>query len=185
MGTISGLAGKFLIAAPDLRDENFTRTVILMIQHSLEGAMGVVINHPSEISIDYLWNQVSDVPCTCTEPVRIGGPVQGPLIAIHQCEELAEQTVLTDVYVSMGQEFIDKLVRQTDHSFRLFSGYSGWSPGQLEAEIEQGGWLTLDATPQFVFAEDDTMWKYVCESVGNDVLKSQLGSLGMSDPGLN
>jgi putative transcriptional regulator len=185
MAMLNGLTGQLLIAAPDLHDGNFSRSVVLMLQHSLQGAMGVVLNQPSDFSVGQVWEEVADTQCDCNDPVNVGGPVEGPLVAIHESIAMSEQTVLEGVYFSMARENLNRIVANDELRFRLYSGYSGWGPGQLESEIEQGGWMTLDATAEHVFGEEESLWRYVCEHVGQEVIKPHVGRLAPSDPSLN
>ena len=117
--------------------------------------------------------------------VNIGGPVEGPLIALHSSVALAESAVISGVFLSMTRDNLDQLVRQSEQTFKLYSGYSGWGPGQLESEIEQGGWLTLPANLDHVFDSPDELWKQVCDQVGHDILKPHLGTHIPIDPTLN
>ena len=186
------LTGHLLIAIPDLGDPNFSKTVVLLFQHSEEGASGVILNRPSDSSIDSVWEQVADEPCDCKDLVRVGGPVQGPLIALHSSSALAETQVLPavpatgkPVYISVARENLNDLVRQQEQSFRIYCGYSGWGPGQLESEISQGGWLTLKANSEHVFSSPDALWRQVCDDVGKDVLMPLLGQHYSGDASLN
>ncbi len=182
---MENLTGHLLIAIPDLGDPNFSKTVVMMFQHNEEGASGVILNRPSDVNIKRVWDEVADEPCDCEDPVNIGGPVQGPLIALHGSLELAETPVVSGVFISVGRENLNELVHQTAKPFKLFSGYSGWGSGQLESEIQRGGWLTLKATAGHVFDSPDGLWRQVCDQVGNDVLKSQLGNHWQGDASLN
>lgn len=189
---MADLTGHLLIAIPDLGDPNFSKTVVLLFQHSEEGASGVILNRLSEASISNVWEEVADVPCDCEDLVRIGGPVQGPLIALHSSLVLAETQVMPagsaaglPIYISFSRDNLDELVRQREQEFRIFSGYSGWGPGQLESEIEQGGWLTLKATSQHVFNSPEGLWRQVCDDVGKDVLLPLLGQHFPGDASLN
>lgn len=182
---MENLAGHLLIAIPDLGDPNFSKTVVMMFQHNEEGASGVILNRPSDVTIKRVWDEVAEEPCDCRDPVNIGGPVQGPLIALHGSLALAETPVISGVFISMGRDNLNELVHQTDQPFKLFSGYSGWGAGQLESEIQQGGWLTLKANAEHVFDSPDGLWRQVCDQVGNDILMSQLGNHWQGDPSLN
>jgi len=179
------LAGKLLIAIPYLHDINFYRTVVLLFQHSEDGASGVVLNRPSEVTVADVWSEVASTPSHCQDLVNIGGPVEGPLIALHSSLVWAETPVIDGVYLSMGRENLNELVCQDVQSFKLFSGYSGWGPGQLESEIEQGGWLIHQADVDHVFDSPEGLWKQVCAQVGHSVLKPHLGKFFASDASLN
>lgn len=179
------LQGHLLIAIPELADPNFFRSVVLVIQHDEAGATGVVLNRPSNMTVAEVWAEVSEQACDCLQPVHVGGPVEGPLIALHSSLNLGESLVLPGVLVSMSREQLDDLVSQTEYPFRLFSGYSGWGPGQLENEISVGGWLIMPAQPEHVFASPDELWKQVCAAVGASVMKAQMGKHVPVDPSLN
>jgi putative transcriptional regulator len=179
------LAGHLLIAIPDMYDPNFSRTVVILFQHSEEGASGVVLNRPSDVTVARVWDEVAKEPCDCQELINIGGPVEGPLIALHTSLALAESSVIPGVFISMGRDHLNELVNQTEQQFKIFSGYSGWGAGQLESEIEQGGWLTHAANADHVFDSPEGLWKQVCSQVGNDILMPHLGKHLPGDPSLN
>ena len=182
---MNSLSGHLLIAIPELFDRNFFRTVVLLFQHSEEGASGVILNRPSEVSVRKIWNEVSDVDCDCDDFVHIGGPVDGPLLTLHTSLALAETPVIPGVFLSMSRDHLNDLVQQDVQQFKVYSGYSGWGPGQLESEIDQGGWLTLPAKSDHVYDSPDGLWKQVCEEVGTDILGEHLGNQIPSDPSLN
>ncbi len=179
------LKGHLLIAVPELPDSNFFRSVVLLFHHDDMGASGVVLNRPASITVQQVWKEVAESECDCSEPVNVGGPVEGPLIALHTSLAAAESEVVPGIFVSMGRENLSTIVTQTVQRFRLFSGYAGWGPGQLEAEIEVGGWLTMPAEIEHVFESPDRLWKIVCETFGHQILQAQIGKHVPSDPSLN
>lgn len=164
------LTGNFLVASRHLRDPNFARSVVLMIQHTNEGAMGVVINRPSEKSVREVWEMIGNDPCECEDLIFIGGPVPGPLIALHTLEPFADHLVLPNLFVSTHKDAIDLIVRRKNVSLRLFSGHAGWGGGQLESEIEAGGWLFTKASQDEVFADPQTIWKSVTQRIGLEIM---------------
>lgn len=180
------LAGQLLIAIPDLHDPNFFRTVVLLFQHNDEGASGVILNRPSDVTIESVWQEVAQAEqCDCQDPVHIGGPVEGPIIGLHTSLALGETPVLPSLFLSFSSDNLNELVKQDEQRFRLYSGYSGWGPGQLESEIKQGGWLMLPANVDHVFDSPDGLWKQVCDQVGSDILKSHMGTHVPTDPSMN
>ncbi len=184
-GKVDSLKGHLLIAAPQLGDPNFVRTVILMIDHDENGAFGIVLNRPSGRTVKEVWDELDD-SCECLESINIGGPVVGPLLALHTQEYLAEAEVLPGLYLTAERENLDELVRQDYSTFRLFSGYSGWGEGQLEGELEQGGWITLKAKKEYVFVWDDDLWDRVGEEITQDVYRRGLKIKQFpTDPSLN
>ena len=168
------LQGHLLVASPHLADPNFVKAVVLLIHHSEEGAFGVVLNRPADNTIQELWEQVAETPCECERPVNVGGPVAGPLMAIHTDEDLAELEILPGVYFAAQREHLERLLGQSDRPYRVFVGHSGWGGGQLENELKEGAWLTTPATVQQVFDDDDELWKTVAEHIGRAILTSTL-----------
>ena len=106
------LQGHFLIASPHLDDPNFMRAVVLMVQHDEEGAFGLVLNRPCEQRLAEVFTPEFCNECDCEMPVYFGGPVPGPLIAIHNSEEFAEQCILPGVFLSARREAMDALIQE-------------------------------------------------------------------------
>ncbi|MEX1041900.1 MAG: YqgE/AlgH family protein [Pirellulaceae bacterium] len=181
------LAGKLLIASPYLPDPNFNRTVVLMIQHDEDGALGLVLTRPSEITVAQIWEQVSHETVDDTTPVYLGGPVQGPLMAVHTVPEHGEIEPVPGVYFATDKDHLESIVHDRRQPYRLFLGYSGWGAQQLEAEMEVGGWLTLPAQPKHIFELDcDNLWKMVTGNVGASIIQDSLHLKNMpDDPSLN
>src|SRR5581483_3921347 len=123
---MKSLTAQFLIASNELVDPNFFRTVVFLFRHNEEGAAGVVINRRMTATVKQVWEQVSESTCECDAPLHMGGPVEGPLMALHSDEALSEMTVLPDVYVSTGREMLEKLVEKNEQPLRFFVGYAGW-----------------------------------------------------------
>jgi putative transcriptional regulator len=183
---MKSLAGQFLVASPHLRDPNFTRTVVLMLQHEEQGALGVVINRPGDKTVDEVWSMIGSEPPGCPELVYVGGPVPGPLIAIHDQRRLAEREVLPNLYMSMQKDAIDELVKESTAQFRLFSSHSGWGGGQLEGELKVGGWLISPVEITDVFSDHDAIWKEVCGRIGRRIVAPNIPAERLPiDPELN
>ena len=155
---MDSLQGQLLIAEPRLPDSSFFRSVVIMIQHSDDGASGLILNRPGNVSLSDIWQDVSDSPLARDKPIHIGGPVEGPLTALHNRMDLAEQTVIEGVYLSMSRDSLDELLASDRGDICVFSGYAGWAPGQLENELSVGGWLLLQAQPEHVFGDSDQLY---------------------------
>ena len=155
------LTGHFLVASRYLHDPNFAASVVLMIHHNDDGAMGVVINRPSEKTVREVWDVIGNDPCDCDDFIFIGGPVPGQPIALHSVEEFSQHEVLPGCTWRRTRMRSILLVRRTGISLRLYSGHAGWGSGQLEGEMEAGGWLYTRATLDDVFADHETIWKTV------------------------
>ncbi len=183
---MDSLKGHFLVASPHLADPNFVRTVVLLIHHNEEGAFGVVLNRPAQSTVQELWEKVGAGPCDSDQRVHVGGPVPGPLMAVHGDASAAEMEIVPGVYFAAQRENLEKLVGQQAHPYRLFVNHSGWGGGQLENELKQGAWLTLPATVEFVFADHLELWKMVTYRIGSAFWAASLGIRHLpDDPSLN
>lgn len=180
------LQGKFVIASPHLEDPNFAQAVVLMIQHDDEGAFGLILNRPFEQSLADMLTPEFGADWNCELPVFLGGPVPGPLIAIHNCEEFAEQAVIPGVFMSAQKEAMDGLIREPFCDTRMFHGYAGWGAGQLEDELEVGGWLISDATAEDVFSDVEELWGRIAKRINLEILTGATSLRHIpKDPSLN
>jgi putative transcriptional regulator len=170
------LEGHLLVASPHLDESPFSKAVVLVLYHSEDGAFGVVLNRPMDQTVDSLWSQLSDQPCECRRPLDMGGPVSGPLMALHREETLAEMDahVPGGVYVAATKEHLEQLVSEAGQPCRIFVGHAGWTAGQLEREIGAGVWLLTAATAEHVFCEDEDLWRKVIRQIGQAILHSTL-----------
>ena len=157
--TMESLKGLFLIASPKLIDRNFFKSVILMVQHNDQGALGLVLNRPLEMTVKAAWEQVTDGPCEIEQPLYQGGPCDGPLMLLHGDRSFSDCPVLDGVYFSTHRDAIQQLVAENRPRVKCFVGYSGWAAGQLESEMEVGGWLTAPGTSDLIFlSEPHALW---------------------------
>jgi putative transcriptional regulator len=180
------LTGHLLVASRYLRDPNFVRSVVLMIHHDHEGAVGVVINRPSQRTIREVWELKGFDPCDRDDRIFVGGPVEGPLVAVHVQEPFSEREILPGLYCSMHRDAVDLIVRKREEPLRLYSGHAGWGSGQLEGELEAGGWLYTRATKEDVFADYDSIWKSVTQRIGLEIMAPDLTPDRLPpDPSLN
>lgn len=170
------LRGQVLVSAKHLRDPNFYKTVVLMVEHGTDGAMGIVINRPSSILVTHALAGHFQLP-ECTDLVYCGGPVEpAGLIILHDAPDVEERQleVVEGLYLGCSAEAFEEVVRRSQGEeqsirFRVFSGCAGWSPDQLEGELERGDWFVHPATQELVFDEDpyelyETMLGRVSES---------------------
>lgn len=164
--------GRLLVATPPLDDPNFDRTVVYVIEHHTDGALGVVINRPSdEPLLEPLdrWDDLQARPGS----VFHGGPVEpDALIALalakQPIDEATEELApVSGRVVSADLTSDPAFVAGRLDAVRIFRGYAGWGPGQLEGEIDAGAWLVLDAEPGDVFAAaPDDLWRTVLRRQG-------------------
>ena len=175
IAVMDSLSGRFLVASPQLVDPNFVRTVVLVIEHTPEGALGLVVNRPTNKTVGELLSEVGAAPPDCRRPLFLGGPVPGPLMSIHCHRQWAEMEVLPGVYLSAKKANIDELIRSDDQMIKVFVGHSGWGPGQLDREMTEGAWLTATADSDVVFSIDPEVWSQVCRRIGREFLTQTLG----------
>ena len=171
---MASLSGHLLVASQNLLDPNFVRSVVLLVQHTEEGALGVVVNRPISKSVQDLWREVGGGPCTNTQPVYLGGPVPGPLMAVHGEGSLGEVQIIPGLFFSASKQNLDALVARSDGNLKIFIGHSGWGAGQLEQELEQGAWLTAPSSPELVFFDSSELWATVSRLIGREMMQSML-----------
>jgi putative transcriptional regulator len=150
-----------LVASPSLRDPNFFRSVVLIIEHTDDGALGLVLNRPSNSSLKELWEKATQEHCSTTEPLYIGGPVSGTLTALHTQPHISDIDVVPGVYFSTQAAHLQTFVQGGDSCFRIFAGHSGWAGGQLESEMADDSWITTAANAEYIFYGDPDLWEKV------------------------
>jgi putative transcriptional regulator len=183
---MKSLAGHFLVGSPHLADPNFFRSVVLMVQHDEEGALGLILNRPTDNSVADIWEQVCDESSDCRRPIFLGGPVTGPLMAIHSQLAYSELQVVPGVHFSTQRHNIIEIVAGEPKPFLLFSGYSGWGGGQLERELKVGGWLTVAASDDDVFYEGEDLWERLIQQIGQEIIAPAIGrKMTPPDPSCN
>jgi putative transcriptional regulator len=161
------LQAHLLIATLELA-EPFTRSVVLLVRHNEEGALGLILNRRTSAVLNDAWSQLSDSPCLRNAPLYLGGPCEGPLVALHQNDFLQEIEVLPGVYFCAGKDKLETLAAQTDGSrAKFFAGYSGWGAGQLEDEIRRGSWSVMPAKLDHVFDHEDELWQQTSRFVAD------------------
>ena len=163
--------GKLLVAAPSLSDPNFRQTVLLMLEHSSEGALGVVLDRPSELAVK---SAIGDWARAVSKPrvVFVGGPVsQSSVIALASVALDDADENWSQVIGRIGT--VD-LERKPDEiggldEVRIFAGYAAWAPGQLEAELAEDAWfvLELEVSDPFSGAPDELWWHVFARQQGD------------------
>jgi putative transcriptional regulator len=180
---VQSLKGHLLIAGPGLVDPNFRRAVVLVGEHSEEGALGVILNRALAATVDESVPELA-LLVDPIESIHVGGPVQPSAIVVLADfvePERAGALVLDSVGFLPTEVDPDELgeLRRA----RVYAGYTGWGPGQLDEELAEGSWIVEPALPEDVFtAEPDELW--------SDVLRRKGGPFGVlalmpPDPSLN
>ncbi|MFE7117494.1 YqgE/AlgH family protein [Streptomyces sp. NPDC057654] len=197
MTEVSSLTGRLLVATPALADPNFDRAVVLLLDHDEEGSLGVVLNRPTPVGVgDILesWAELAGEPGVVFQ----GGPVSldsalGVAVVPGEGQEKGAAAVLGDgpvgwrrVHGAIGLVDLEappELLAAALGSLRIFAGYAGWGPGQLEDELAEGAWYVVESEPGDVSSPDpERLWR--------SVLRRQRNELAMvatypDDPSLN
>ena len=164
---MDSLRGKLLIASPVLVDPNFARTVVLITEHGDEGAMGIVLNRPADTEVADVLPELADI--AADEPIFVGGPVQPEALVVlgeFSNPDKAAWIVVADVGLVSADTDIDELPASVRRG-RVYAGFSGWGPGQLEAELEEEAWIVEPPIPPELFPDDPgTLWSDVLERKG-------------------
>jgi putative transcriptional regulator len=155
--------GVFLVAKPGLRDANFSETVVLVTQTEDASTVGVILNRPTTLSLRQFVPE-SAMPDNYREPVFFGGPVmRQTIVALFRTETPPSAPafhVLKDLYLTMHPDTIRLLLADGSRQYRLYAGFAGWAPRQLESEFEREGWYVLPADPATVFRSDlEILWQ--------------------------
>ena len=184
---MESLTGRLLVATPALRDPNFDRTVVLLVAHEEAGALGVVLNRATEVKVsDVLgpWGSLAGEPAVVFE----GGPVQ-PEAAICLARtrpgvaRLSGFNRVTGAVGTIDLSTDPAILREGVVGVRIFAGYAGWEPGQLESELEDGSWMVFEALPGDAFVDrPDDLWTMVLRRQGG---LTAAVALFPSDPTLN
>jgi len=156
-------AGKVLIAEPDMPDPRFAHTVILLVQHGADGAMGLIVNRQTKLPLSKVLEGLQGAK-NLQDPAYLGGPVEmeSVLVMMRSGEKLSEaKQVLPDVYLIASKAAVEKALsgRPDPARFRAYMGYAGWGPKQLEHEMDLEAWFILRGEAAMVFDPDpDTLW---------------------------
>jgi len=169
---MNSLQGRLLLASPELRDPNFFHTVVLIVRHDDDGALGLVLNHPLSVRLKQVWGQIGAGEPARDDLIHLGGPCEGPLMALHDEPTLGETEALPGVHFTTGRDLLELLAADPSRQARFFAGFAGWSAGQLEGEMSEGSWETLQATPPHVFDADaaDQWEKLTRELAGQKIM---------------
>ena len=171
----ANLAPGLLLAMPQLSDPNFSRAVVLMIEHGEQGSFGLVINHPSPIratelldSLEMHWRGEDSAVVWAGGPVQpsTGWVLHEPVVAAA-ANPGGTIEITSTISLSTSPDRLRMIANQPPRNVRLLLGYSGWAPGQLAAEMARGAWLHTNADPKLVFeTPPDEMWDAAMRSLG-------------------
>lgn len=180
---MESLRGKLLIASPQLADPNFDRSVVLITEHGPDGAMGIVLNRPSEAEVESVIPDLA--PIAGAEPIFVGGPVQPEALVVlgeFTDPEMAAWIVVADVGLVSAQTDLEELPAALRRG-RVYAGFSGWGAGQLEEELEEEAWIVEAPLPAELFPDDpESLWSDVLDRMGGEYA---LVARMPEDPSLN
>jgi putative transcriptional regulator len=166
--------GSILLADRDLKDANFAQSVILIVRYDDEGTLGLILNRPTKVPISEIledWKEAKDR----TEPVFFGGPVESSsLLALFRSRAQVDQAhrVIPEVHVIAERSQMQKnlVTGGTPDKLRLYVGYVGWAPEQLEEEVDLGAWHVYPGDVNLVFDSDpDTLWTRLIKGVETQI----------------
>ncbi len=165
---MDSLKGKLLLASPTLEDPNFARAVVLVAEHTDEGAMGLVLNRPAELTVGESAPELEEL-VDAREPIYVGGPVQPNaviVLAAFTDPGAAGLLISDDVGFLSAQLDIAESAAVTQRT-RVFAGHAGWGPGQLDEEMEREDWIVESPRPDELFAtEPEGLWSQVLTRKG-------------------
>lgn len=167
-GFVDSLRGQLLVAGPDLLDPNFRRSVLIVGEHGEEGAMGVVLNRASPVSVADAVPPLAEL-VDAEELVYVGGPVQPQaIVVLGEFRDPGEAAALVLGAIGFLPAEIETAADVGSlHRARVFAGYAGWGPGQLEEEIAEESWIVTAALPEDVFTDEpDHLWSTVLRRQG-------------------
>ncbi len=177
MSQASDLTGQFLIAMPAMGDPNFDHTVSFICEHSDEGALGIVVNRPTDMTLGEVLGQMQmDLkdPGLADQPVLQGGPVQPERgFVIHESDAAYDSTLQLNngIRVTTSRDILEALARGDGPArVQLALGYAGWGAGQLESEMAANAWLTVPATAELIFSTPyEQRWESAARLLGIDI----------------
>jgi putative transcriptional regulator len=175
----TSLAPSLLLSMPQLVDPNFNRTVVLLCTHNRHGAFGVVVNRPLVTSGRVVVNLDPPVSTERELEVWVGGPVEPErswMIVGDTVGEFDRMKIVDGLYLSTSPDLLRRLLEpQPPPQARLIVGYSGWGPGQLEAELEASAWLMSDVDVDLIFnTPPERMWETAIRRLGADPATLQM-----------
>lgn len=163
---MKSLKGHLLVATEQLLDANFVRTVLLLFDHTSEGAAGVILNRPTEATITDISERIFEEVFEWDKEIHLGGPVPGPLMALHNEADLADQEIIPGVSSTTDSAKLREIIERKPEPCFLLAQYAGWGAGQLEREIAEDSWVSLPATADHVFwTREQDLWDAVMKKI--------------------
>jgi putative transcriptional regulator len=171
--------GKFLVASRKVKDPRFSETVILLVQYGFHGAVGLIINRPTEVKLSTIWPDIAGLKDR-NETLFIGGPMgmKQMMLLIQSGRRPADaHDVFNDVYASTSMTTLRQLTDDPvkGERFKAYTGYSGWAAGQLDREISRGDWHVMDADARTIFEKDPSeVWQELIRRLSGDWIITEI-----------
>lgn len=171
------LVNKCLLATPAIKDPLFASSLVYMCEHSENGSMGLVINHPTDQHLDEIFEQLN-IPCADenirNQPLYIGGPVQleqGFILHKDPGDWQKSIGISSDIHLTSSVDILEAIAQgKGPADYLVMLGFSGWSPGQLESELQDNAWLTATADANLLFhLNADDKWQAAFDTLGFDL----------------
>ncbi len=177
MNSSTNLTNQFLIAMPSMQDMNFSQTVTYICEHTHEGAMGIVVNRPTNLHLYEILEQLEITDITLEageESIYIGGPVQPERGFVLHCDDSnwdSTLSVTSEISVTTSRDILESIAAGDGPSSHLVAlGYAGWASGQLEEEISANAWLNGPADSQIIFnTPPELRWRAAAKLLGVDL----------------
>ncbi len=174
--------GSLLIATASLSDTLFQQAVILVLQSNELGIFGVILNQPANDEIKFAWRQLTGQTFDDRFLVR-GGPIDGPVFAIHQNHNLGEIEMPGGIFVTAQANKFRELANLKNTHYRIAFGIAGWQPGQLQSEVNHGLWYCSESsTADQIFCDPIDLWSEAMDRHGRNTIRGILGKANLHFP---
>lgn len=187
--TRSGLAnlkGTLLVSTERLRGSRFEKAVVLLMQHDEKGTFGVTLNKPANAKVRKAWSELTGETVPDEQAIVAGGPLHGPVFALHQDPTMYDVEMTGGLYVSAQVDKLQQLTSQFENPYRIVIGIAGWKPGQLSTEVNDGYWYQLPMDIDLIFDDPEWMWDFCLQECGRRQVADIIGNDNIPfDPSLN
>jgi putative transcriptional regulator len=167
------LTGDLIVATPRLAQTEFDQAVVLIMQQNESGTFGVVLNRPAGEPVKRLWRTMTGYPRSEAEDhIALGGPLSGPVFALHQDADCSEQKSDCGLYFAITPHNLKKLAVRATLPYKIFFGAVAWQNGQLERELEDGVWVRCGGKKDLIFADPTFQWELALRNYGRELWQS-------------
>jgi putative transcriptional regulator len=180
------LEGQLLVAPRNLTDPAVAHAVVLVVRHSGQEASGILMNRPVDERVLVFGGEENTSLSIAHGRLYIGGPLMGPLMALHTDQSLAEAEILPKLFFTASEHNVFALLHQSEHRYKIFAGHMGWGPDELERELEKTAWRTTPATQEYVFSRSEELWEDVSWHIQESTLQEMFHTRHVpKDPHIN